>query len=1070
MRASPFIVSLIIVVCATFWSNQNHAQIYAPLANVKAYGYSYDMEPGFYNKPVYLKVSAPPKGRFKFKIAGGEGVNEYDNKPTAIIDSISTISMQITVNGKWNDTIYVGTYFIRESVTLPIISLHLNRADFDASGGILDGRLITIGDSAGRVSMRREGRVWQKHSIRTFTEFMDSSGTRKLGNMKIKPFGGMTVGSPEKGLRLVTDTTIGSRNIGINPFPTKPFRSYRTLVLRASGNDQNQTRMKDMSLASIAKDLGLDYMDYRPSILLVNGDYWGIYNIREKINHEYLYYNHKAPKNEKTTLLGFDGGGNKDYKSMIQYIGQTFPDSTVIDSVNSVMDLENYLNYIILQIHIKNNDSRGNVRFWKSTALDNRWRWIFYDADLSSEITSANINYLKERLSPVQTEWFNPQWATVVLRNLTSHKPIKELFINQYCMLMGSRLQKDTIISRIDHFASILRPEIPHHAKRRGRSRSGSLKSWEESISRFRRFFMVREDATYGHIMTCFGLSQDPVRVTFTNNTDDVRSLRLANTTWLFNRVTSRFFPEVAVKVEATDLDYEYVFDYWKDDSTRNRIKEIIPRDSLVVEAVYRKRNDSPSRGAVFCDAWAVRESRKDRFFLFRIFNNSSDSISTNGMRLVKNGLENYTPLPSTTIYSERACWFTNDPERAIKVVQNEPIVLLDSLVGFHLRGGVWMILDKDKMLLDKIDIHCPDSLYEVREIILATRNSVIEKWAYHGRITPLEPHVPVFIAPIAQRSSGSSWHVPASFLLFVSCAWLLRRKRKYMSIIALLLCFGSARQSTAQINCIPDKFGLDSIQTKLVDNKGKGYEELGGCRNIRVVLKNLLYRGGNNHTESVMNPLMIETLSSLEKEGFDKVIYLYRKNYEEYFPQERLDSIRRTGLEYTCMPSLDSLSVDNFLRDIHRRASEENQGMVYAHCWNGWHQSGWLSALTLMQFCGYTNNQALRYWEINTDGVYRGYNHVKKAILEYTPVPDLDFTLLQRKKHCPCADDSLLNSPPVSMNGFKGEPGKYHLVKKGETLSSIARKYNTSVASLKKLNAIKNEKRIIAGSRLRVR
>ncbi|MFM7080084.1 MAG: CotH kinase family protein, partial [Bacteroidota bacterium] len=309
MRTRPFIFSLLILICSTFWSTQNQAQIYAPLANVKAYGYSYDMEPGFYNKPVYLKVSAPPKGRFKFKVAGGEGVNEYDNKPTAIIDSIATIAMQITVNGRWMDTIYVGTYFIRESVTLPIISLHLNRTDFDASGGILDGRLITIGDSAGRVSMRREGRVWQKHSIRTFTEFMDSTGTRKLGNMKIKPFGGMTIGSPEKGLRLVTDTTIGSRNIGINPFPTKPFRSYRTLVLRASGNDQNQTRMKDMSLASIAKDMGLDYMDYRPSILLVNGDYWGIYNIREKINHEYLYYNHKAPKNEKTTLLGFDGGG-----------------------------------------------------------------------------------------------------------------------------------------------------------------------------------------------------------------------------------------------------------------------------------------------------------------------------------------------------------------------------------------------------------------------------------------------------------------------------------------------------------------------------------------------------------------------------------------------------------------------------------------------------------------------------------------------------------------------------------------------------------------------------------------
>jgi hypothetical protein len=48
------------------------------------------------------------------------------------------------------------------------------------------------------------------------------------------------------------------------------------------------------------------------------------------------------------------------------------------------------------------------------------------------------------------------------------------------------------------------------------------------------------------------------------------------------------------------------------------------------------------------------------------------------------------------------------------------------------------------------------------------------------------------------------------------------------------------------------DQFGLDSINKKLIDNKGKGFDSLIGCRNVRVVLKNLVYRGGNNNPLSV--------------------------------------------------------------------------------------------------------------------------------------------------------------------------------------------------------------------------
>ena len=83
-------------------------------------------------------------------------------------------------------------------------------------------------------------------------------------------------------------------------------------------------------------------------------------------------------------------------------------------------------------------------------------------------------------------------------------------------------------------------------------------------------------------------------------------------------------------------------------------------------------------------------------------------------------------------------------------------------------------------------------------------------------------------------------------------------------------------------------------------------------------------------------------------------------------------------------------------------------------HCWNGWHQAGMLSAFTFMQFCDYTNDQALKYWETCTDGNYRGYAKVKAKIANYTIDPKFSFTQSQKEAHCPCTNNS---STPTKQN-----------------------------------------------------
>ena len=320
------------------------------------------------------------------------------------------------------------------------------------------------------------------------------------------------------------------------------------------------------------------------------------------------------------------------------------------------------------------------------------------------------------------------------------------------------------------------------------------------------------------------------------------------------------------------------------------------------------------------------------------------------------------------------------------------------------------------------------------------------------------------------------------------------------------------------------DQFGLDSINKKLIDNKGKGFDSLIGCRNVRVVLKNLVYRGGNNNPLSVMNPLTLGTISDLNNLGFNDIRYLYSKNFTKYYPTERLDSLKNSGINYTCMSRLDSTNVFNFFTTIHQKVNSNSDSMIYLHCWNGWHQSGLIAALTLIQFCDLDNQTAISYWASNTDRNYVGYDRVKKRIKEFKPFPNLFFTEQQKKDYCPCLNkEKLTKEYPlnivyddkdlIKVSTIKSIPDtlsvkikkekekekekekvtkekeiennsddkkkkiakeknnlKYHIVKKGDTLSEIANKYNTTISKICSLNRIKSTDKIQIGQKILIK
>lgn len=208
-------------------------------------------------------------------------------------------------------------------------------------------------------------------------------------------------------------------------------------------------------------------------------------------------------------------------------------------------------------------------------------------------------------------------------------------------------------------------------------------------------------------------------------------------------------------------------------------------------------------------------------------------------------------------------------------------------------------------------------------------------------------------------------------------------------------------------------RYPLPDVKKKLVDNRGNGFDLLYGVRNFRAVLNGVYYRGGANnayhttHKRSNKNPLPDDGLQNLCEEGFSTAIYLYSTNYNSapHTVNCRMADGSSNQLKYlqVSILSASNSKLHEVLALIGSHLRDSGKGPIYAHCWNGWHASGITAAYTLRQFCGFNGEQAVAYWNVNTDGNNgSSYNGIRSKIRAFVPFSDLSLTDSERAQVCP--------------------------------------------------------------------
>jgi len=451
-----------------------------------------------------------------------------------------------------------------------------------------------------------------------------------------KIFGNWSRANPQKSMAFYCRKSYGPDFMKYKIFRERPFDEFRNLVLRNSGNDWPYTMFRDGLITELTLNLNIDQQAFRPSIVFLNAEYWGILNIREKINEYFIASNHDVTPEDVILLEGSGSsivGSTDDWWKMYTFIEQnSLSIPANYDQVVSQIDLDNYLNYMITQIYFANRDWPGNnIRYWKTTDKASRWRWILFDTDFTMGIysTTSAVNTLENATATNGPDWPNPPWSTLMLRRLLENTDFRNQFVNRFADLMNSTFLSERVNKAIDQKRDLIAEEMPFHLQRW----TGATQSyWISQVEVLKEFASQRPVNVFYHIRKKFNFQNSQnliVRADSTAGSVQLNSLKLTQFPWW-----GAYFPDVPVTLTAIPKA-GYRFLKWEGVTSKSNSRTIAvaPKANLEILAVFES-DGSHYDDIVINEISYNNDANPDPGDWIEIYNKGKQDIDISGWKI----------------------------------------------------------------------------------------------------------------------------------------------------------------------------------------------------------------------------------------------------------------------------------------------------------------------------------------------------------------------------------------------------------------------------------------------------
>jgi hypothetical protein len=503
------------------------------------------------------------------------------------IDSTMVVRVCTYEDGKLAGDIITQTYFINEEVNLPFISLVTDPDNlFNDTTGIY---IIGTNGISGYCSSTpmNVNQDWERPLN---IEYYDINGNVQINQRAgVKIFGGCSrTRYPQKSLALYARSEYGKGSFDYRLFRNKPIYSFESFILRSSADDAPFTMYRDALAQSVlAGEVDADWQAYEPAVVFINGEYWGIHNIREQLNEHYVVGNYNIEVEDVNLLKKYPElnynvvyGSAEHYNNMIDYTdANNMANDMNYEYIKTQMNVDSYIDYQIAEIFLGADDWPGNnIKFWRAnTGLFNKWKWMFYDMDWTFMHTTRDVFALATD-PDCNCVWPNPPWSTFLFRKLLENESFKNEFIQRYAYYMSTIFHPDRLKHFIDSLKANIEPEIPRHIERWGgqtvpdpeswiKPVFNSIEEWEDNINVMRIFADERPAYAIQHLTNYFGLN-GMVSLTIGSDLPATGIIKINNKKIPGGEYQGDYFRDISLNIKAISFP-GYKFSHWEAESER---------------------------------------------------------------------------------------------------------------------------------------------------------------------------------------------------------------------------------------------------------------------------------------------------------------------------------------------------------------------------------------------------------------------------------------------------------------------------------------------------------------------
>jgi hypothetical protein len=269
--------------------------------------------------------------------------------------------------------------------------------------------------------------------------------------------------------------------------------------------------MRNRLVGDLALQLGGCAARSRPVLVFLNGQPWGIYQMRERIDRWFLadhYGIESADLLDTPAVKGSEAvmeGDRQHWDSLTRFLEtHDLVDGANYRYVQTQVDLANLIDYTILQVYSANVDwLHTNVNQFRSRVPGGRWRWCFWDSDYSFGLaphSQVDSNIIRDVLNPDHPETGGAE--TLLLRRLLENPAFRNRFLVRTADLLNMDLSSDAVAAHVDALVAEVSSDMFHDTSRW----LDPADRWQSSVQALCEFVRRRPDVVRQHVVEAFSL------------------------------------------------------------------------------------------------------------------------------------------------------------------------------------------------------------------------------------------------------------------------------------------------------------------------------------------------------------------------------------------------------------------------------------------------------------------------------------------------------------------------------------------------------------------------------------